>query len=79
MSREPWIHYHNPKTGKDAGKEFVWIDKAIETDLRKEKHINIQLDRIAELLDGKVQRKTIKGRKNMLQSLNTKSFLTCFE
>ena len=52
-SREPWINYHKPPVGPDAGKEFVWIEKSIETDLKKDKQINIQLDIIAELLGGK--------------------------
>ncbi len=37
MAREPWIYHHNPSTGPDASKQFVFIDKAIETDLKKEK------------------------------------------
>jgi hypothetical protein len=77
-SREPWIYYHKPKTGKYAGKEFVLIDKAIETDLKKEKHINIQLERVAELLDGEVQRKTIKGKKKYVAVFEYEEFLDQF-
>lgn len=62
QSREPWIYCHNPRSGTDAGKKFVWIEKGIETDLKKEKGLNITLDRIAELLGGKVMRKTTRGR-----------------
>lgn len=78
MSREPWIHYHKPVTGPDAGKEFVWIEKAIETDLKREKSINIQLDRIAELLGGKVLRKTVNGKKRYVAVFDYGEFLDLF-
>lgn len=60
-SLEPWIYCHEPERGSDAGKIFVWIEKGIENDLRKEKDLNITLDRIAELLGGKVMRKNKPG------------------
>lgn len=77
-SREPWIYYHSPSRGPDAGKEFVCIEKSIETDLRKDKNITIQLDRIAELLDGKVQRKTINDKKRTVAVFNYDEFLDLF-
>lgn len=78
MAREPWIHYHNPKTGPDAHTKSVWIEKSIETDLKKDKQINLQLDRIAELLGGKIQRKTVKGRKRFVAVFDYEEFLNLF-
>lgn len=77
-SSEPWIQYHNPSSGRDAGKEFVWIEKSIETDLRKDKQINIQLDRIAELLGGKVQRKDTKSGRRSVAVFDYEEFLDLF-
>jgi hypothetical protein len=78
MSREPWIYYHNPFTGPDANKYFVFIDKAIETDLKKEKGIDIRLDRIAELLGGKIQRKTLNNRKIKVAVFDYTKFIDLF-
>lgn len=77
-SREPWIQYYQPTTGSDARKEFVLIEKSIETDLRKEKQINIQLDRIAELLGGTIKRKTIEKRKITVAVFDYNEFLDLF-
>jgi len=77
-SREPWIYYHNPHSGPDAGKEYVFLEKSIETDLKKEKHIDIRLERIAELLGGKVQRKTVKGKKKHVAVFEYREFLDLF-
>ena len=77
-SREPWIQYYQPNTGSDAHKEFVLIEKSIETDLRKEKQINIQLDRIAELLGGTIKRKTIEKRKITVAVFDYNEFLDLF-
>ena len=78
MAREPWIYHHNPSTGSDAGKEFVFIDKAIETDLKKEKGIDIRLDRIAELLGGKIQRKNMNNRKINVAVFDYTKFIELF-
>ncbi|MFA0834562.1 MAG: hypothetical protein ACC609_11210 [Methanobacterium formicicum] len=78
-SREPWIYYHKPSTGTDARKEFVWIEKSIESDLQKEKHIQLSLDRIAELLGGKYVRKTSEGRKKFVAVFEYEAFLKLFE
>ena len=77
-SREPWIYYHNPSVGPDARKEFVWIEKSIETDLRKDKQINIQLDRIAELLGGKVLRKNTRSGRRSVAVFEYEEFLDLF-
>lgn len=78
-SREPWIYYHKPRTGKHAKEEFVWIEKSIESDLQKEKHIQLSLDRIAELLGGKYVRKTSEGRKKFVAVFEYDKFLELFE
>ena len=78
MSRWPWIHYHAPRTGINSKEEFVWIEKAIETDLKKEKNIILQLDRVAELLGGEMQRKTIKKRKPYMAVFNYEDFIDLF-
>lgn len=77
-SREPWIHLHDPSTGKHAGKKFVLIEKSIETDLKKDKGIDIQLDRIAEILNGKITRKTINKRKIKVAVFGYGEFLDMF-
>lgn len=77
-AREPWINYHRPTRGPDANKEFVFIEKSIETDLRQYKKIYIQLDRIAELLGGKVQRKTVNGQKRTVAVFDYEEFLNLF-
>lgn len=77
-SREPWIYYHNPKSGTDAGKEFVLLEKSIETDLKRDKNIEIRLDRIAELLGGTMQRKIVNGRKKQVAVFKYKDFLDLF-
>lgn len=77
-AREPWIRCHNPSTGKDAGNKFVLIEKSIETDLKKDKNIDIQLDRIAEILNGEIARKTINGHKRNYAVFNYDKFLDMF-
>ena len=77
-AREPWINLHMPTRGPDANKEFVFIEKSIETDLRQYKNIYIQLDRIAELLGGKVQRKTVNGQKRTVAVFDYEEFLNLF-
>ncbi len=77
-SRWSWIHCYTPTTGINAGEKFVRITKAIETDLRKEKHFNIQLNRIAELLGGKITRKTHDGHKINLAEFEYSKFIDSF-
>ena len=77
-SRWSWIYYYAPTTGVNAGEKFVRITKAIETDLRKEKQINIQLNRIAELLGGKMARKPHNGRKINLAEFEYNKFINSF-
>jgi hypothetical protein len=77
-AREPWIHLHQPQTGKDAGKRFVLIEKSIETDLKKDRNIDIQLDRIAEILNGEIARKTFKNKKRKYAVFDYDEFLDMF-
>lgn len=78
VSREPWIHYHKPKAGPDAGKEFVWIEKSIETDLKRDKGIDIKLDRIAELLGGRYVRKNTPSGKRYVAVFEYSKFLDLY-
>jgi len=77
-SRWSWIHCYTPSTGVNAGEKFVRITKAIETDLRKERQINIQLNRIAELLGGKIARKSHNGHKINLAEFEYDKFIDSF-
>ncbi len=77
-SRWSWIYYYAPTTGVNAGEKFVRITKAIETDLRKDKQINVQLNRIAELLGGKMARKLHNGRKINLAEFEYNKFINSF-
>ena len=53
-SKETWIEYFRPKTGKNKGKEFVEIDAGICKDMMKEFKMDISLKIIESNLNGKI-------------------------
>lgn len=79
QSREPWIYLFEPSRGTHHGRKFVYIEKGIETDLMKDKGLNVDLDRIAEILCGEVQRKnTPSGRRIKVAVFDYNEFIDQF-